>query len=502
MNRPFWYRIHSWVGLNIFIFLSFIFLTGTLAVFSLEIDWLLHPEMRVTDTPPGPRLSLGAVYDAAKAGYPDGAVMAIIDYHRPSFATNVQAETPWGETVQLWINPYTGGYQGATPYYSAKEIFRQLHSHLMIPKPLGLSVVTILSAVLGVLFVSSIFYYRNFWRGFWSVPRFHKPARVWLSELHRFIGVWSLWFIVIVGLTSAWYFLESIGLRAPYYWDHTPPAVARDVRLPDAFDGADLDQMIADAKRVQPALQVSDITFPYNTKKPIIVQGDGSATLVRPRANAVYFDPTTKQMLRSHRGEELSALIRVSEAMDPLHFGTFGGIPTRMIWLAFGAALTILSVAGVCIYAVRTKEKVAGSGAGRVWRGMWFSKWALVALVAAGIVLTVREPQHQTWISFGPQVLANGRTAVLETRGWYRPGKSIAYRVKLEGAPSDANPSEGGFSGGNLDALTFRKQGHHLIARGAVDVPREADSYAFTMHLVHPSGAREAVVWTVGQRVF
>lgn len=42
-----WWRVHQWVGLKLSILLGFVFLTGTIAVFSNDIDWLLRPLLRV-----------------------------------------------------------------------------------------------------------------------------------------------------------------------------------------------------------------------------------------------------------------------------------------------------------------------------------------------------------------------------------------------------------------------------------------------------------------------
>ena len=42
--------MHQWVGLKLSLFLTFILFTGTLAVVSHEIDWLLQPSLRVAPT--------------------------------------------------------------------------------------------------------------------------------------------------------------------------------------------------------------------------------------------------------------------------------------------------------------------------------------------------------------------------------------------------------------------------------------------------------------------
>ncbi len=49
-RRRLWFDLHSWIGLKLSLFMTFVCLTGTLATVSQEIDWLVFPEARVTPT--------------------------------------------------------------------------------------------------------------------------------------------------------------------------------------------------------------------------------------------------------------------------------------------------------------------------------------------------------------------------------------------------------------------------------------------------------------------
>ena len=41
------YHLHVWVGFQLAALVSLVLITGTFAVISNEIDWLLRPELRV-----------------------------------------------------------------------------------------------------------------------------------------------------------------------------------------------------------------------------------------------------------------------------------------------------------------------------------------------------------------------------------------------------------------------------------------------------------------------
>lgn len=68
------------------------------------------------------------------------------------------------------------------------------------------------------------------------------------------------------------------------------------------------------------------------------------AVLVRHRANAVWVDPATNEVLLTTDGRDMNLHQRIGEMADPLHFGYFGGYWTKIPWFLFGLLITGLSV--------------------------------------------------------------------------------------------------------------------------------------------------------------
>ncbi|MEM7003945.1 MAG: PepSY-associated TM helix domain-containing protein [Pseudomonadota bacterium] len=350
----FWFNLHNWVGLKLSIFMSFILITGTLAVFSNEIDWVLNPEMRATQAVAQP--DWGAALDTLRAEYPH---VAPISLDRPTgswFAVQAVLTTPWEEIGRLWFDPATGKLNGSTAWFNVQRFFRMTHRHLMLPTPIGVPIVTALAIPLLISMVSGLIIYKKFWLGWLRWPRTRRKARIWLGDLHRLLGLWSVWFVFLISVTSIWYFIEMTGGAAPRF-PASPPATERLVALPESLNGAMLNQMVNAARAELPGLDVKRIVLPGNESAKVIVQGDLSAVLVRPRANAVAFDPLTGNLLGSYRGEDLGLHQRISEAADPLHFGYFGGYWTKVIWFLFGCAMCTLSISGCVIYAKRLLPK-------------------------------------------------------------------------------------------------------------------------------------------------
>jgi uncharacterized iron-regulated membrane protein len=75
--------------------------------------------------------------------------------------------------------------------------------------------------------------------------------------------------------------------------------------------------------------------------------------LVRERANAVGIDPVSGEVLRVVKVPEMGWKQRWTHTADPLHFGGFGRLWSKLIWFASGLVLAVLCFSGVAVYCLR-----------------------------------------------------------------------------------------------------------------------------------------------------
>lgn len=138
------------------------------------------------------------------------------------------------------------------------------------------------------------------------------------------------------------------------------------------------------------------LRLPLEANQPLGIFGQADAVLVRERANAAWIDPRDGRIVDVLKGEGLSLPQRISEMADPLHFGTWGGMTTKIIWFVFGAAMSALAVTGVMICGVmicslRLKNEYPVRGRASVARGAMhlpgLVQHGLVGLPSAGFVL-------------------------------------------------------------------------------------------------------------------
>lgn len=382
-----WWSVHQWVGLKLAIFMSFIFLTGTIAVFSNEIDWLLRPAMRVdpatvSDQTAWPRIA------AAVARYEPGSRITRIEGPPDrGFAAAAVVERPSGALAFVYAHPASGVVQGEGHWVGAKRIFRNMHRHLFLPVKWGVPIVSSVALLLLVSLATSFVVYKKWWRGFLRPVRM-TDARTAFGDFHRLAGLWSLWFVALMIVTGVWYMAESLGLQAP----PGPRAKIAAARMP-AVEVADrLGPSLAAARAAYPDLRIEAVIFPTAKSGAFVFHGQDRAILVRPRVNTVWTDAYSGKARLVTDGRDLTVHQRISEAADPLHFGTWGGLPTKIVWFVFGALLTSLSVSGVAIYGLRllkAERRPARSGdvVARVWIGMGWWRWPAIGLVITAFVL-------------------------------------------------------------------------------------------------------------------
>ena len=132
--------------------------------------------------------------------------------------------------------------------------------------------------------------------------------------------------------------------------------------------------------------------FPTAKSGAFVLHGQDEAILVRARANTVWTQAETGAVVLTTDGRDLNLHQRISEAADPLHFGTWGGLTTKIIWFIFGLGLTGLSVSGVAIYALRLiraerRPKRWGPALAVSWAGMGVWRWPALILVIIGLLL-------------------------------------------------------------------------------------------------------------------
>jgi uncharacterized iron-regulated membrane protein len=339
-TRFLFFKVHSWVGAQLFFVMFVIISTGTLAVVSNEIDWLARSEMRAPAT--NAPVSWQMVHDNVQRAFPTNDIQGLAAPVEPGFAIEVMTLAPNGAYERIYVDPGSGAVQGSHGWITVQRFLRNMHMGLFLPE-IGIYVVSGFGIFLLGTLITGLVAYKKFWRGFARKPR-DRDTRTLIGDLHRLGGIWSIWFILFIAVTGIWYLVES---SADYGWERKAPGVST-VRT-DA-DGAvtmiTVDQITQIVRQNWPTFEIDYINLAETAGAPITVGGHAEAKLVRSRGNLIYIHPVSGEVLRIKDATEVALIERWIDTADPLHFGDFGGLITKFIWFMFGLILSFLSFSG------------------------------------------------------------------------------------------------------------------------------------------------------------
>lgn len=409
MKTRTWFRIHSFTGVITGLLLFVICWSGTFAVLSHEIDWLVMPDVRVDAA--GERASWGTLYSAVQEAYPKGEVTGIYAESPDHSALTAFVALPDAGTVRARVDPYTAEVHGPRTGFNVARFFRSFHTHLF---GLGLSQLgygnrfgSYLVEGFGLLMmtslVSALYFYRRWWTRFFDF-RWARNGRAFWSQFHKLGGLWSIWFLLIISVTGVWYLYESgqrdvLGGALNYAGTSEFAAVEVPPPPSDSTQQAlPIDTLVAKAQRAFPELEIRTVSHSWYTEHDgtLYLGGQTDFPLVRNRANQIWLDERTGEVLLQHGTAEMPVYWIWSNMADPLHFGYFGGLISKVLWFVFGLVLCGLILTGTYLHARRLAREAGGAG-----RYHWPGTSAAVIVTLLILLAGVRQ-----WPALDPGVVA------------------------------------------------------------------------------------------------
>lgn len=354
--------LHRVLGLGAGLVLLVAGLTGSALVFRQEIDTALNPHLlRVAPAPE--RASLQAVLDRVAAAYPGEA------------PTRVRMPRRAGDVYEVWLgalptryvyaDPHRGVLLGARePTESLTGWLFLLHSHLLAGE-VGHVLAGVAALILVALSLSGLLVWWprrapwrawRLWRSSLTVFRGAGSART-TYDLHRAAGLYTSTLLLLAGVTGASLVFQKAFARAAYWVTASRP---RDPVLPRASRSSavttgttaslPVDTLLAVAQRAQPGGAISYLYLPTSPEETFRMR-QRVADERHPNGNSfVYVERTTGRVLAVEDGSRAPRGARLYSILYPLHIGTLGGMPTRVIAVAAGLAVPLLALTGGLVW--------------------------------------------------------------------------------------------------------------------------------------------------------
>lgn len=345
------YQIHTWLGLIGGIFILFISITGTLLVFAPEIDVLLNSDL-VEVKPVGNRKNLDSLISSLKAQQPDTKVFsAILHTNQPTKALRLQARKN-DESYWVYVNPYSGKVIGERPSESAfPRLTKELHENLLIGFT-GRMVMGLVGICLLLSVLTGIWYYRkSLLEPFRIGVRFGKKTRIVHGDLHKFLGVSALLFLLVMSGTGIFFHWEVLE-RAMDSEAKKPEPKIEIAEMPANYSIEDyLQKARAEVKGFVPEI----VNLPRKASDVLQIRGNRpeSVRIFGKFNTAIDFDLQTGQQVKVFHAEDADEEYKMEHIFEEIHFAQYGGWFTKIIHGLGGIALGVMVITGLLIWLKR-----------------------------------------------------------------------------------------------------------------------------------------------------
>ena len=363
------FAFHAWMGLLVGICMVLIGVSGAIAVFKNEIEWLVTPEARAK--PSTERVSIDEIVANLAHTHPEYRLSMLYPQQGSRWAHSAYIVDASGARFRVFIDPKSGevtkkylakGYTQSVSYF-----LRQFHVRLLMGS-WGRVFVGLFGVTLFLSAVTGLYIYRNWIKSLFQLRR-GAARRIFYSDLHKVIGFWSLIFILIVGFTGAVLGLENLYYKARNEWypkAKSEPAVVSEEKLanygPDPHP-LSVSLLLKLSAQHFPDMKPLAISFPNKPERPVVIYGDHRHALIAKGKSRVYLDPYSGEILKADDPRKASVGSKIYNTFDPLHFGYWGdafGVEfeyaIKSVWFILGMTPGVLAITGAVMWFIRRQR--------------------------------------------------------------------------------------------------------------------------------------------------
>ena len=358
-----WDVVHRWSSLVCTAFMLLLCLTGLPLIFHHEIDHALGDAIETPSlATDGQRIDLDRMIATAVARHPDMTPRFASQEADDDRVWYVTLSTTGGRLAQVAVDARDGRVLGE-PVIGGKGVMSvvlRLHVDLFA----GLAGKLFLGAMgvlLLVAIVSGVVLYAPFMQklAFGAVRRDRAPRVRWL-DLHNLIGIVTLTWALVVGLTGV---VNTWAELLLHHWQSTELAemTAGYRDQPAVVLPASLQASTTAALATLPDKRIAFIAFPGTSFASPHHYGyflRGDTPLTSRLLTPVLVDARTGRVTDSRTLPwYLSALL----LSQPLHFGDYGGLPLKIVWALLDGATLIVLGSGLYLWIVKRRTERRGA---------------------------------------------------------------------------------------------------------------------------------------------
>lgn len=363
-----WLFVHKWSSLICTLFLLLICITGLPLVLREEINGLLDDALPYAQVPKGtPNVDLDRVVEAARKLYPGETIVSVfVDDDEPKImvymASSWEAFSANRKALHsIRFDAHTGDVLKQTKPFGEDgltflQLMLTLHRDLFMGLPgelfLGAMALLFCAAI-----VSGIAVYGPFMRklDFGTVRAARSRRLKWL-DLHNLLGVVTLGWALVVGATGV---INELSTPLFALWQQTDVramlAPMRGKPVPQVSEIASTQAAYDTVKAAFPDMITTSIAFPgspFGSPFHYVVWTKGKEPLTSRLFSPVLVDGRSGALVSA---VTMPWYLRALELSRPLHFGDYGGMPLKIIWVLLDLVTIVVLGSGLYLWLVRSR---------------------------------------------------------------------------------------------------------------------------------------------------
>lgn len=338
-----WAFVHKWTSILSTAFLLMLCITGLPLIFSDEIEEALNERAPLATLPAGtPKLSLDTILQRALATRP-GEVPLYMSFDTDRPVVNVTTgPTPDAVATDMHfmsLDQRTGAIIPAPPPGGVMDFILQLHTDMFLGLP-GMLFLGFMGLLFFVAIVSGVVLYVPFMARLpFGTVRHERRARVRWTDMHNLIGITTMMWAAVVGLTGV---INTLVKPVTDYWkaDQLADMIAPYANQPVPTKLASIQAGVDLATRKLPDMVPQFVAFrggTYSSTHHFAVFFHGATPATEKLLTPVLLDARTGALAAVRPMPWYMQALTLSQ---PLHFGDYGGLPMKILW----ALLDVLTI--------------------------------------------------------------------------------------------------------------------------------------------------------------
>jgi len=348
-----WGVLHKWSSLVSTIFLLMLCITGLPLTFHDEIDEALNPSNWQAKNPDAPLLSLDSILLSALSQRSDETpIYMSFDAERPviNVTSGPVANAPASDMYFASFDATSGDLvPPANNGETVMEFILQLHTDMFLGLN-GMYILAFMGLLLIVATVSGVVLYYQFMRRLsFGTLRLNRPKRLRWLDYHNFLGVTTMAWVLVVGLTGIINALEKPILDT---WRENNLN-----QLISEFEGgeivtpvASLHDAVEKAKLAAPGMTLQFVAFPgseFSTSRHYAIFLHGNSPFTKELSVPVLVDAVSGELIGKRNMPWYMQALSISR---PLHFGDYGGLFLKIIWACLNVMTIIILITGLLLW--------------------------------------------------------------------------------------------------------------------------------------------------------